>query len=74
MAEPWSAPCYLSLRQNRPHLKDRYHRQEANEEDKSNIRKSPIDPMNIDQSNLVPEYIAHDEGRKSRCRLVTMIT
>src|SRR5687767_451709 len=31
-------------------------------------------PMNIDQSKTVGLYIAHDDGRKSRFKLVTMIT
>ena len=30
--------------------------------------------MNADQSQSVPAYMPQDEGRKSRCRLVTMIT
>src|SRR5687767_14963107 len=31
-------------------------------------------PMNIDQSNIVGLYIAHDDGRKSRFKLVTIMT
>src|SRR5262245_34009089 len=30
--------------------------------------------MNVDQSQNVGWYIPHDDGRKSRCRLVTMMT
>src|SRR5207244_13086494 len=33
----------------------------------------PIVPRNVDQSQNVGWYIPHDEGRKSRCRLVTMM-
>src|SRR6185436_12432322 len=38
------------------------------------LRKSPIVPRNIEKSQIVGLYIAHDDGRKSRCKLVTMIT
>src|SRR6266550_6987885 len=38
------------------------------------LRKSPIVPRNIEKSQIVGLYIAQDEGRKSRCRLVTIIT
>ena len=31
-------------------------------------------PMNVDQSQNVGRYMPHDDGRKSRCRLVTTIT
>src|SRR4029079_10852632 len=31
-------------------------------------------PMYSDQSHIDGAYIAHDDGRKSRCRLVTMMT
>ena len=31
-------------------------------------------PINIDQSNIVGEYIAQLDGTKSRCKLVTIIT
>ena len=37
-------------------------------------RTSPIVPRNMEKSQPVGEYIAHDDGRKSRCRLVTIIT
>src|SRR5687767_14532821 len=37
-------------------------------------KKKPIVPINIDRSITVGEYIAHDDGRKSRFKLVTMIT
>src|SRR5947209_14298292 len=37
-------------------------------------RNRPIDPRNIDQSHLVPWYMPQDEGRKSRCSDVGMIT
>src|SRR5213075_1838385 len=37
-------------------------------------RNSPIDPTNIDQSHFVPWYIPHDDGRKSRCSEVGMMT
>src|SRR5687767_5172060 len=38
------------------------------------VKKKPIVPINIDQSNTVGEYIAHELGRKSRFKLVTIIT
>ena len=41
---------------------------------KINVKKNPIVPTNIDQSKIVGEYIAHEDGRKSRCRLVTIMT
>ena len=41
---------------------------------KSNVKKKPIVPINIDQSNIVGLYIAHDDGKKSLCKLVTIIT
>src|SRR5689334_19722803 len=41
---------------------------------KNIIVKKPIVPMYVIQSHFVPKYIPHDEGRKSRCRLVTTIT
>src|SRR5258705_417186 len=37
-------------------------------------RNKPIVPRNVDQSQNVGWYIPHEEGRKSRCRLVTMMT
>src|SRR5215213_7123151 len=37
-------------------------------------KKNPSVPMNIDQSMIVGEYIAHEDGRKSRFKLVTMMT
>src|SRR4029077_12469244 len=40
----------------------------------SRDRNSPMVPMNVDQSQNVGAYIPQDEGRKSRCRLVTMMT
>src|SRR5438045_581301 len=40
----------------------------------SRKRKSPIEPRYIDQSHLVPWYIPHEEGRKSRCSEVGMMT
>src|SRR5205814_2431031 len=40
----------------------------------SRKRKSPIEPRYIAQSQIVPWYIPHDDGRKSRLRLVGMIT
>ena len=39
----------------------------------SSVRNSPIVPTNVDQSQNVGAHMPHDEGRKSRCRLVTMI-
>ena len=39
----------------------------------SRARNSPIVPANVDQSQNVGEYLPHDEGRKSRLRLVTMM-
>ena len=41
---------------------------------KSSAMKRPIEPMNIDQSKIVPWYMPQDEGRKSRERLTTMMT
>src|SRR6185369_11512646 len=38
------------------------------------LKKSPIVPRNIEKSQIVGLYIAHDDGRKSRCKLVTIIT
>jgi len=41
---------------------------------KSSVKKRPRVPMKAAQSKRVPWYIPHDEGRKSRCRLVTIMT
>ena len=38
------------------------------------LKNSPIVPINIEKSQMVGRYIAQDEGKKSRCRLVTMMT
>src|SRR5215470_8559702 len=38
------------------------------------VKKKPSVPTNIEISNTVGEYMPHDDGRKSRWRLVTMIT
>ena len=38
------------------------------------VVKRPIVPKNVMKSQVVGEYISHDDGRKSRCRLVTMMT
>ena len=35
----------------------------------SRKKKRPMVPKNIEQSQIVGEYMPHDEGRKSRCRL-----
>src|SRR5947209_10521168 len=40
----------------------------------SRLKKSPIVPRYIDQSQNVGWYMPHDDGRKSLCRLVTTIT
>ena len=40
----------------------------------SRQKNSPIVPMNVAQSQIVGWYMPHDDGRKSRCRLVTTIT
>src|SRR5262249_19917739 len=40
----------------------------------SNAKKNPIVPMNIAQSHWLGEYMPHDDGRKSRWRLVTTMT
>src|SRR5436190_23560654 len=40
----------------------------------SSAKKKPIVPTNIAQSHCDGWYMPHDEGRKSRCRLVTTIT
>src|SRR3954454_16242149 len=37
-------------------------------------RNRPIDPMYIDQSHFVLWYMPHDDGRKSRCSEVGMMT
>jgi hypothetical protein len=39
----------------------------------NSARNSPLVPMKVDQSQNVGAYMPHDEGRKSRCRLVTMM-
>ena len=41
---------------------------------KSRARKRPIVPMNVAQSQTVAVYMPHDDGRKSRWRLVMTIT
>jgi len=41
---------------------------------KSSVVKKPSVPMNVIQSHCVPQYMPHDDGTKSRCRLVTTIT
>src|SRR5262245_23894626 len=40
----------------------------------SRNRNRPIDPTYIDQSHFVAWYIPHDDGRKSRCSEVGMMT
>src|SRR5712692_8001863 len=40
----------------------------------SRKRNNPMDPTNIDQSHFVPWYMPHDDGRKSRCSEVGMMT
>jgi hypothetical protein len=40
---------------------------------KKSARNSPIVPANMLKSQRVGAYMAQDEGRKSRCRLVTMM-
>src|SRR5437588_140771 len=40
----------------------------------SNAKKNPIVPMYIAQSHCDGLYMPHDDGRKSRCKLVTTIT
>src|ERR1043165_3485736 len=40
----------------------------------NSAKKNPIVPINIAQSHCVGLYMPHEEGRKSRCRLVTTIT
>src|ERR1022692_485047 len=37
----------------------------------SSVRNNPIEPTKVITSHLVGVYIPHDDGRKSRCRLVT---
>src|SRR5579872_565956 len=39
----------------------------------SNGRNSPIEPANVAQSQNDGLYIPHEDGRKSRCKLVTTI-
>src|SRR5437016_4144331 len=41
---------------------------------KKSVKKRPRVPTYVDQSQKVGWYMPHDEGRKSRCRLVTTIT
>src|SRR3954447_5368457 len=41
---------------------------------KSRRRKRPIEPPYIAQSQRVPWYMPHDDGRKSRCSEVGMMT
>src|SRR4051812_8081856 len=41
---------------------------------KSRERNRPIVPRKVIQSHIVPRYMPHDDGRKSRCRLVMTIT
>src|SRR5262245_18256170 len=40
---------------------------------KKSVRKRPMLPRNIDQSQRVPVKSAHDDGRKSADRLTTMM-
>ena len=37
-------------------------------------KKRPSEPTKKDQSHFVGVYMSHDDGRKSRWRLVTMMT
>ena len=39
----------------------------------SRLEKRPMVPRNVAQSHTVPAYMPHDDGRKSRCRLTTMM-
>ena len=41
---------------------------------KNSVRNSPIVPKNVIQSQRVGQNMPQDDGRKSRCRLVTTIT
>src|SRR6266545_4149897 len=41
---------------------------------KRSARNSPIVPAKVAQSQIVGKYIPHEEGMKSRCRLVTTMT
>src|SRR6476619_1221908 len=41
---------------------------------KNSITNSPMVPKNVIQSHRVGQYIPQDDGRKSRCRLVTTMT
>src|SRR5205823_2602097 len=38
------------------------------------VTNSPMEPMNIDQSHGLPWYMPQEDGRKSRLRLITIIT
>jgi hypothetical protein len=40
---------------------------------KNSDRNRPIVPASMPKSHRVGAYMSHDEGRKSRCRLVTMM-
>ena len=40
----------------------------------NSVRNRPIVPRKVDQSQNVGAYMPQDEGRKSRCRLSTMMT
>src|ERR1041385_3092275 len=40
----------------------------------TNVRKNPNVPMNMLQSHGDGWYMPHDDGKKSRCKLVTTIT
>src|SRR5215471_1300895 len=40
----------------------------------SKLKNKPIEPKSMAQSQTVPAYIPQDDGRKSRCKLVTMMT
>src|SRR5919199_612034 len=38
------------------------------------VKNKPMVPKNIEKSKIVGRYMPHEEGTKSRCRLVTMMT
>src|SRR5262245_41224702 len=40
----------------------------------SSATNMPIVPIYVPQSQMVGRYMPHDDGRKSRCRLVTTMT
>ena len=64
----------LRLRQQRPHLEDRDHRQEAEEQEQQRQEQADRADVGATSPRTSAENMPHDDGRKSRCRLVTTMT